>query len=654
MPRHLTKSRFILGNDCPTKLFYTSKANYPDTKRSDDFLRSLAEGGMVVGELAKLYFPGGEMVRTLDEHESLRETSELLQRDNVVIFEAAVIIENLFCRVDVLVKKGNELQLVEVKAKSIEGDESDPFRVAKGGIRSEWRDYLLDIAFQRFVLQQAYPDFRITSWLMCVDKTKKCTVAGLNQLFELKRDGSRTSCSFIGDLETDAICGEILAKRNVDEHLDQLCREPFVGRDFAGYVRWLAENYENDTKVPPKIGVHCKSCEFRCTPEQRAQGLQDGFRECWTEALGWTDADFARPTVFDLYGFSRAKDLIAQRRIALEQLSEQDFGGAGNARRSLNSPNMEIVRWKSLKRGDNDSYLDTAGLQRAMKNWKYPLHFIDFETAAPSVPLHRGLKPYQSLAFQFSHHTLDEDGSVRHVGEFLNVEPGSFPNFDFLRNLKISLASDEGTIFRYAEHENTILNHIVEQLDDFGRQEPDYQELRRFACSISRPSKAQPNPWMPGERLMVDLRELVGRHYYHPRMKGSQSIKYVLPAVLMGSDFLRQKYSVESYGYEVAPGSSRNFPRQAWIQFDGESVRDPYKLLPSVFEEVDKNSWDELWTDEEIRGGGAAMAAYLRLQSRNLPEDYRERVAKGLLRYCELDTLAMVMIVEAWRNHRVN
>ena len=150
---------------------------------------------------------------------------------------------------------------------------------------------------------------------------------------------------------------------------------------------------------------------------------------------------------------------------------------------------------------------------------------------------------------------------------------------------------------------------------------------------------------------MVDLRELVARHYYHPRMKGSQSIKYVLPAVLTESAFLRDKYSKPIYGYEVDSRSSRNFPAQTWIQFEGDTIIDPYKLLPAVFDDIDKNAWDDLWAGEEIRGGGAAMAAYLRLQQDGLPKEYRDNIEKGLLRYCELDTLAMVMIVESWQNH---
>jgi hypothetical protein len=651
MTRYLTKSRFILGHGCPTKLFYTRKPEYANSRQTDEFLRALAEGGMVVGELAKLYFPGGHEVSTLDYDKALEETSQLLLQDEIVIFEAAVAFQNLFCRIDVLVKKGNELQLIEVKAKSIDGNDNDPFRGTRGGIQSNWKDYLLDVAFQRYILQQALPHFTVSSWLMCVDKTQECTVDGLYRQFKIESDGSQTSCVFVGDDPEGSICREILKRRRVDSHIDELCSDDFGGRDFEQYLRWLADNYEQDTKIPPEIGVHCRNCEFRCTPEQSDKGLRDGFRECWSEVLGWSDADFDRPTVFDLYDFRRAQDFIDQRRIALEDLSEDDLDFGTDAKPGLHPKEMQRVRLNSLKAGSNESFVDSEGLGAKIADWRFPLHFIDFETAAPPVPIHRGLRPYQSLAFQFSHHTLHEDGSTFHTGEYLNTEPGAFPNFVFLRNLKSSLDGDNGTIFRYAAHENTILNHIVEQLDAFGRDESDYEELRNFACSISRPTKSQLNPWTPGDRDMVDLRELVARHYYHPRMKGSQSIKYVLPAVLTESAFLRDKYSKPIYGYEIDPRSSRNFPIQTWIQFEGDTVIDPYELLPAVFDDVDKKTWTDLWADEDIRGGGAAMAAYLRLQQAGLPKEYREKVQQGLLKYCELDTLAMVMIVESWRNH---
>ncbi len=65
-----------------------------------------------MGALAKCYYPGGIDITTLDHQQSLQETSELLKQDNVTIFEAAIKFENLFIRVDILEKKGKEINLI--------------------------------------------------------------------------------------------------------------------------------------------------------------------------------------------------------------------------------------------------------------------------------------------------------------------------------------------------------------------------------------------------------------------------------------------------------------------------------------------------------------------------------------------------------------
>jgi len=101
--RPLTKSLFKLALECPRKLDYASKPHeYFDASSQDAFLAKLAEGGYQVGELAKLMFPGGIDLSQLDQTEQLRLTRELLQRDCVVIFEAAIESEGLFARVDIL------------------------------------------------------------------------------------------------------------------------------------------------------------------------------------------------------------------------------------------------------------------------------------------------------------------------------------------------------------------------------------------------------------------------------------------------------------------------------------------------------------------------------------------------------------------------
>jgi len=119
-PRYLTKSRFVMAMECPTKLFYTGKKEYKNQDNDDPFLESLAEGGFQVGALAREYFPDGIMIETMDYETALRKTAELLEKDKVTIFEAAIRHHNLFIRVDILVKDGNHFELIEVKAKSID------------------------------------------------------------------------------------------------------------------------------------------------------------------------------------------------------------------------------------------------------------------------------------------------------------------------------------------------------------------------------------------------------------------------------------------------------------------------------------------------------------------------------------------------------
>lgn len=52
---------------------------------------------------------------------------------------------------------------------------------------------------------------------------------------------------------------------------------------------------------------------------------------------------------------------------------------------------------------------------------------------------------------------------------------------------------------------------------------------------------------------------------------------------------------------------------------------------------------------EHIADGGAAMTAYAQLQYVDMAVDERDALSQGLLHYCELDTLAIVMVIEAWR-----
>ena len=201
MPRYLTKSRFKLALDCPAKLYYTGKPEYPDAKKDDAFLEALAEGGYQVGALAKCYYPDGIEIQERGYDIPLQKTIDLLTQDNVVIFEAAFQYQNLFIRADIIEKKGSRINLLEVKSKSFDGRDSNDMLTKKGFLDSKWTEYVYDVAFQKYVITKAYPDFDVHAYLMLADKNAKATVDGLNQKFQLKTvEDDRTIVEIVGDV----------------------------------------------------------------------------------------------------------------------------------------------------------------------------------------------------------------------------------------------------------------------------------------------------------------------------------------------------------------------------------------------------------------------------------------------------------------------
>ena len=163
-PTYITKSRYKLALECPSKLFYTRKDTYANQNEEEEFLMALAEGGFQVGELAKYYHPGGHDITSPGYQESLDETNELLVQENVIIYEAAIQFETFFIRADVLVKSGDQIDLIEVKARSFRSEEE--FYSSRGFLDSNWRPYLYDIAFQTWIAQEAFPGWKIKPYLM--------------------------------------------------------------------------------------------------------------------------------------------------------------------------------------------------------------------------------------------------------------------------------------------------------------------------------------------------------------------------------------------------------------------------------------------------------------------------------------------------------
>jgi len=116
-PIYLTKSLFKTALECPTKLYYQNPKNgYFNKKKDNEFLEALANGGHQVGELAKFKYhddPVGASITVIERNHraAVAATRNLLgASDRAVIAEAALQVDKLFARVDILIKDDQKIQ----------------------------------------------------------------------------------------------------------------------------------------------------------------------------------------------------------------------------------------------------------------------------------------------------------------------------------------------------------------------------------------------------------------------------------------------------------------------------------------------------------------------------------------------------------------
>ena len=616
--KYLTKTLFKKGLECPLKL----TVNYKSSEEKNEFLSALADGGFQAEELSRLHYRPGYLIDDRDYANSLKNTNDLLKKPDSIIYEAAFLHENLFVRTDILVKTGNVIKVIEVKAKSFDSTMNNVFINNSGRIRPEWRLYLFDLAFQKYVVQKSYPEYSIQSYLMLADKSKRASIDGLNQLFQItKNPNSRTGI----DVKVESIedIGDpIMEPRNLSGLINDIISKDIHkihGLSFKTLVQNFTELYTNQKEINWKDynGHVC--------------------RECWMEQFNIGDEDKLRPNIYELWQFRNQKTLFKSNIFFLDQLQKSDFDEPLDTHLSIKNRQLLQIEKRvneSLNKPVN-FYLDVDNLRDEMLEWKFPLHFIDFETCTSALPFTKGRHPYEQIAFQYSHHIIYSDGKIEHKSEYINAEPGMFPNYDFVRSLKKDLEFDNGSVFKYATHENSILNAIYDQLID--SDEKDKNELMDFIQSVTNKKENNKLIWR-GERDMIDMCDLVKKYFYDSYMKGSNSIKVVLPAVIKICEFVNKKYSKKIGEINT---TSLNFSNDhVWIQ-DGNL--DPYSSLPIPdFSTITKPVGDI----NKLNNGGDALTAYAKIQYLEMSSQERKIIKESLLKYCELDTLAMVMIYE--------
>jgi hypothetical protein len=620
----LSKTDFKVARTCATKLYYR-KLDYPSMLQNDEYLQFLADGGYMVETIAKLCEPSGIEIGFSDgpQKSAERTLSLLNSNESVILFEATLISNGKIARVDILKKAGSSFELIEVKAKSVDTSTGEnPFRGKKGAIMPKWRPYLEDVAFQVAVLRELFPSAKIMPFLCLTDRSKTTTIDQIFSKFLLTKSAAeharfqRPDVSYTGDLDElrkDPFLSKIDVAAEVEELLPEVqnASEEFVG------------SLQDDLfKISVPINVSCRTCEYRfiAAVDARLEPWEkEGFAECWAALATET------PHLLDYYhvgsigkqqGLINA--LISRRRVRLDDVGEADLVKADGTPGPINI-RQRIQRKHSLA---NTEYF-APDLRRRLDVLQYPLHFIDFETSRVAVPYHAGMHPYQQVAFQWSCHTIREPGSELEHAEWINVTD-AFPNFAFAEALMTRLGT-AGTFFIWSNHENAVLNDIWVQMHRYfytnDRLEGWFSTVLKYKEHLSP--------------FIVDMCEIAKACYFHPKMKGRLSLKYVLPAIWETNESLRTQ-----------------FPRYCQRDLTGNVV-DPYLTLePLPFGNPESD--DDEGTDQVVTEGTGAMRAYQEMLYgiHRTDEPTKGQWRRLLLQYCELDTAAMVMVWLHWRQQQ--
>ena len=299
-------------------------------------------------------------------------------------------------------------------------------------------------------------------------------------------------------------------------------------------VRRLKNVIESSEIPNVDIGPHCSDpydCDFKGT--------------CWKHIPDYS--------VFNISRLNKDKkfDLYNQGVITLDDidLNQTDL-----------NPN-QVLQVQSEINGT--SHIDFEEIGNFTNGLNYPLYFLDFETIGPAVPKYNGSRPYQQLVFQYSLHIQETSNSELEHSEYL-ADPSQDPRIGFIEQL-IQDCGSRGDILVYnIGFERGKLKDLIDVLPQYSN------ELRGIVNRL--------------KDLMVPFQQ---KWYYTPEMRGSYSIKSVLPA-----------------------------------------------LVPELS-----------YNDLEIREGGTASNTFLSMVNGTFEGDVEDKRSQ-LLEYCKLDTYAMVKILE--------
>lgn len=232
----------------------------------------------------------------------------------------------------------------------------------------------------------------------------------------------------------------------------------------------------SDKKPENSIGPHCKN-PYTCQL----------FDECW--------GFLPKNSVFDLYrGGKKSFKLFEEGIMHIKDIPDR----------------FKLTDHQDIQRSCERSgkiHIHKESIKHFLKELKYPLYFLDFETYNTAIPLYDGLKPYQQVPFQFSLHIQNKPKDEIMHFSFL-AEGCDDPRNKFMSELK-KLLGDNGSVIVYnPAFEKRILKETATFLPEF----------KDWVDSIN-------------SRIVDLLIPFRNFSYYNPLQQGSASIKKVLPAL---------------------------------------------------------------------------------------------------------------------------
>jgi len=312
----------------------------------------------------------------------------------------------------------------------------------------------------------------------------------------------------------------------IPEDVTEAVRE-HIARVLPGALRDISLWLSADEPPPALFRNSCRDCEFYQ-------------RYCRSRCPEFPVGELGRAT--QAIAFLEAAGIADLRELDPHSFEYARLAGL------LRTSNLElrVLRMIDAVRDGELRVEPTLGESLACLSW--PLHFLDFESWSPALPVFAGTRPYEQIAFQWSDHRLLADGTV---DEAAYLAEGSDDPRAKLAATLLPRFADSGSILAY---------HAAFERD----------RLRDLACWVPYCEA----PLLDMAERLVDLEAIVTDHVYHPAFHGSFSLKAVLPALAPGcgyEDLAIQNGGAASLAFErlrrLPPGSENDRLRAEMLDY---------------------------------------------------------------------------------------